>query len=303
MLRIKPIEDAVNLLRSSASHMMRTAVGLVSSPAELLARGKQRRVVFVRREESTEFVKVSSDGPHVADLVAAAAARLHVTEALDTLALKPVASAFNGCEVASDGTLDSTSTLDEAGVQQLARLELTQRGVVELTLRWEQKKGRGPITTVKVRSNAEYTQLLQQGRMLFLCRRGKGVSVQQTPLLTLASAVEAKAVLAMDKDAYLLLCDPFVILQSDVSNLKSYRRNAATSFEVLATRSLACSTELSAAYGGSLTPLNNGHHIIFTETATNNDFLECDGLVTNTSVLLVNEGSAGSHGAGSTHSH
>lgn len=251
--------------------------------------GQRHLTVFVRPEEHPSFIKVSTDGHHVADLVAAAVRAFLLPHPLSAVTLSlDIGGGTAGV------ALDSTATLEHVGVTSMCRLVLSRPCVV-LSFRWELKKGKTDVTTVRVSSEEDYARLLQ-GRMLHLFQRGKGNRLQQTALCTLRAAVDAQAVVAAQKGAYMMMSDPAVIMMSDISNLKSYRSHAASNFELLSTRSLASSNVLIDAYG-TLTLLNGGRHVVFTDVTSCDDFLECDGLVTSStgSVVLLNEATIQAH--------
>eukprot|EP00731_Ephydatia_muelleri_P005225 Em0002g1401a len=87
---------------------------------------------------------------------------------------------------------------------------------------------------------------------------------------------------------FLMLDDPTVLLLDDVSNLKSFRTYMAGGFEELSNRAIAINKDLLEAYGGFLEPLNSGRGVTFCDDA-GDAFVECDGLIKNSEVVLLNE--------------
>ena len=87
---------------------------------------------------------------------------------------------------------------------------------------------------------------------------------------------------------FLMLDDPTTLLRDDVSNLKSFSMNVAGGFEELSNKAIAINKDLLKAYGGFLEPLNDGRGVTFFDDA-GDVYVQCDGLVRNTEVVLLNE--------------
>ena len=87
---------------------------------------------------------------------------------------------------------------------------------------------------------------------------------------------------------FLMLDDLTVLLLDDVSNLKSFRTYMAGGFEELSNRAIAINKDLLEAYGGFLEPLNGGRCVTFFDDA-GDAFVQCDGLIKNSEVVLLNE--------------
>ena len=81
-------------------------------------------------------------------------------------------------------------------------------------------------------------------------------------------------------------------MQDDVSNLKSFRANLSSGFELLANRAISCNKDLQRLYG-TLVPLNNGRCVQFFDV--DGAFVECDGLIKNSKVVLLNEAKTSFH--------
>ena len=84
---------------------------------------------------------------------------------------------------------------------------------------------------------------------------------------------------------FLMLDDPATLLRDDVSNLTCFSTN---SFEELSNKAIAINKDLLKAYGGFLEPLNDGRGVTFFDDA-GDVYVQCDGLVRNTEVVLLNE--------------
>ena len=87
---------------------------------------------------------------------------------------------------------------------------------------------------------------------------------------------------------FLMLDDPTTLLRDDVSKLKCFSMNVAGGFEELSNKAIAINKDLLKAYGGFLEPLNDGRGVTFYDDA-GNAYVQCDGLVKNTEVVLLNE--------------
>ena len=88
---------------------------------------------------------------------------------------------------------------------------------------------------------------------------------------------------------YLALRDPGFLFSDEVSNFKGFRDNIASAFEEESNKGIAINERLLDAYGSKLEVLNGGKGVIFYNEATGQAFLQCDGLIKNTSFILVNE--------------
>ena len=84
---------------------------------------------------------------------------------------------------------------------------------------------------------------------------------------------------------YLLLRIPFDNLEDNVNNLLAHRKNSASGQEMATTLAIASCDELSTEFG-SLMLVGDGGSIIFSDH--NGARLEVDGLIVNTSVVLLN---------------
>lgn len=67
------------------------------------------------------------------------------------------------------------------------------------------------------------------------------------------------------------------------------RTHLSAAFEELSTKALAINVELLRKFNGFLEALNDGRSVVFVDKATGIDAFECDGLVKNSTVVLLNE--------------
>jgi hypothetical protein len=97
-----------------------------------------------------------------------------------------------------------------------------------------------------------------------------------------------EALQALEKPGtYLKLDNPARQLFDDVSRLNGFVDNLSGSFEVVSTMAAAANEHLLAEYG-ALAPLNGGRSVVFVDNKGQH-FVECDGLIKNSTKVLLNE--------------
>ena len=111
------------------------------------------------------------------------------------------------------------------------------------------------------------------------------VSKDGTQLDRVVSLRKALAVLARDNGDFLHTTSTDDI-RVDVANLKGHRDNLARGMEQATTRALAASKDLVQKFG-ALHLVAEGQSVVF-RNSSNEDFLEVDGLVVNSTDVLLN---------------
>ena len=132
------------------------------------------------------------------------------------------------------------------------------------------------------KSEADFDNFLKGERVLLYKSEKAG------PFIQLSSLDEVIAASKVAGRSFFLE-DPFAQMRVDVSNLKSYRENTSNGFGDTANRAIAINPTLLAAYGGKLDALNGGRGVVFYLEADHAAYVQCDGLVKNSSVVLLNE--------------
>jgi hypothetical protein len=77
-------------------------------------------------------------------------------------------------------------------------------------------------------------------------------------------------------------------LSASVQKLEGTSKNHASGFEQQTTRAIARDEALCVRFG-RLTPVNNGESVLFFREGHKDKFLECDGLLRNSTMALLNE--------------
>ena len=111
------------------------------------------------------------------------------------------------------------------------------------------------------------------------------VSKDGTQLDRVVSLRKALAVLARDSGDFLRVTslDDF---RDDMTNLKGHRDNLARGMEQATTRAIAASADMAQKFG-ALHLVAEGQSVVF-RNSSNEDFLEVDGLVANSTAVLLN---------------
>lgn len=114
-------------------------------------------------------------------------------------------------------------------------------------------------------------------------------------ITSLSDALAAQKV----EGTFLELRDAALLLGLEVSNLKGFRNNQAKAFEELSNKAIAIDKHLLEEFNGKLEPLNGGKNVVFSKMVDGElqDILECDGLIKNSSVVLLNEAKSKLHKA------
>ena len=145
-------------------------------------------------------------------------------------------------------------------------------------------KGREATKIIQHFTSAPDFHRFLVGRTLYHMRTAKGGDKYIAIVTDLDKAVSVSTT-AGD---FLMLDDPTTMLRDDVSNLKCFSMNVAGGFEELSNKAIAINKDLLKAYGGFLEPLNDGRGVTFYDYA-GDVYVQCDGLVRNTEVVLLNE--------------
>ena len=133
------------------------------------------------------------------------------------------------------------------------------------------------------KTDNHYDSFVQGNRALYSISDDKNEKKKPVRLNSLDEVIAASKVAGSS----FWLEDPVAEMLDDVSNLKGFRSNVAAGFEALSNRAIAINEELAKEYG-SLKPLNDGRSVIF-QYKSGNTFVECDGLIMNTTHVLLNE--------------
>ena len=153
-----------------------------------------------------------------------------------------------------------------------------------LEIRLRMPKGREATKIIQHFTSAPDFHRFLVGRTLYHMHTAKGGDKYITIVTDLDEAVSVSTT-AGD---FLMLDDPTTMLRDDVSNLKCFSMNVAGGFEELSNKAIAINKDLLKAYGGFLEPLNDGRGVTFFDDA-GDVYVQCDGLVRNTEVVLLNE--------------
>ncbi|KAL5516673.1 hypothetical protein EMCRGX_G002070 [Ephydatia muelleri] len=186
--------------------------------------------------------------------------------------------------------LDSCKKLADQGVFEGSKVvvEVTTPQVTSalfaLEIRLRMPKGREATKIIKHFTSAPDFRWFLVGRTLYHMRTAKGGDKYITIVTDLDEAVSVSTT-AGD---FLMLDDPTTLLRDDVSKLKCFSMNVAGGFEELSNKAIAINKDLLKAYGGFLEPLNDGRGVTFYDDV-GNAYVQCDGLVKNTEVVLLNE--------------
>eukprot|EP00731_Ephydatia_muelleri_P001794 Em0001g1794a len=182
--------------------------------------------------------------------------------------------------------LDSCKKLADQGVFEGSKVvvEVTTPQVTTLEIRLRMPKGREATKIIKHFTSAPDFRWFLVGRTLYHMRTAKGGDKYITIVTDLDEAVSVSTT-AGD---FLMLDDPTTLLRDDVSKLKCFSMNVAGGFEELSNKAIAINKDLLKAYGGFLEPLNDGRGVTFYDDVEN-AYVQCDGLVKNTEVVLLNE--------------
>ena len=179
--------------------------------------------------------------------------------------------------------LNSHRLLAEQGVREGSSV-VVEEILIELAYRLKVLKGQ-QFKTSGSYSASTFASLIE-GRSLYHVRAAKGGDKDVGIIVDLNAAA---AVLNSGTGDYLLLDDPGIMMKSDVSKLNGFSKNIADGFEQLSNKALVINEDLLRAYGGKLVALNDGRGVTFYKNKDGNAFVECDGLVKNTEVVLLNE--------------
>jgi len=144
-------------------------------------------------------------------------------------------------------------------------------------------------STVKLSSEVAFEKWIGTAgaRLWVYAEKGKKKRVRE--VRSLAEAIEAQAQ-AEASGTYLFLNDPGDKLSEDVSKLNRGARNRATGIEQQTTKAVARDLKLAEELG-PLKLLNEGRGVVFC-APDGEDIVEVDGLVLNSTMLLVNEAKA-----------
>ena len=145
-------------------------------------------------------------------------------------------------------------------------------------------KGRPKLTITHTFARPEDFRDFVDHRTLFHMEAGKNCNDKTIDIVT---SLDGAIAASKQPNAYFMLDDPATYMSDDISNLKGFRSNVAAGFEALSNRAIAINEELAREYG-SLKLLNDGRSVIF-QYKSGNTFVECDGLIMNTTHVLLNE--------------
>ena len=145
-------------------------------------------------------------------------------------------------------------------------------------------KGRPKLTIAHTFAHPTDFRDFVNHRTLYHMESGKNGNDKAIDIVT---SLDGAIAASKQPDTFFMLDDPATYMSDDISNLKGFRSNVAAGFEALSNRAIAVNEELAREYGG-LKLLNDGRGVIF-QYKSGKSFVECDGLIMNTTHVLLNE--------------
>jgi hypothetical protein len=186
--------------------------------------------------------------------------------------------------------LESGKTLAAQGVGEGSRV-VVEGMTTPLKYFLKLPKGKPPQPLEAEFTTDSFSRMLQLRTLIHRKKTTKGESVYSTAIYDLE---QAAAVCALGPSDYLLLEDPSLLMQDEVSSLKGFTKNMADGFEQLSTKALAINMDLQSVYG-KLEPLNGGRSVTFFKGG--DPYVECDGLLVSGKTVLLNEAKTRFHEA------
>ena len=275
--------------------------------------GPPPRKLWVKKEGDARFLGIHSRAEDVDALTREVAQELCLTDRLSTLTLhvawdelgKELGAALKNDELldaalASSAAADAAASASRIVIKVAPSLSIATIAIIKYRMIGKKDVVEPLLRTQRIVSEAEFLAFLL-GKTLLHKREGARQEVvdaktgkKKTILLPdeeIGGVINLPAALdAMQQEGtYLALRDPGFLFSDEVSNFKGFRDNIASAFEEESNKGIAINDRLLDAYGSKLEVLNGGKGVVFYNEATGQAFLQCDGLIKNTSFILVNE--------------